>query len=72
MNRFRADNTEGYNEQELDELNAAWRQIASHGVVEDADDLAVQSMLDHWESELLVNYDAGKRGDALVAWFYEE
>jgi hypothetical protein len=71
MNRFRGDNTEGYDASELAELNAAWRQITSHGVDTGSDDLAIQSMLDHWEAELLSTYDAGNRGEDLVAWFYQ-
>ncbi len=70
MEHYRQDNTEGYAEAELAELNAAWGQITSHGVTVDDDDMATESMLGNWSETLLAEYDAGKRGDALVAWFY--
>jgi hypothetical protein len=71
MAKFRDDNTEGYDAGELVELNAAWERIMSHGApAEDDDDMAVRSMLDHWSETLLAEYDAGKRGGNLVAWFY--
>lgn len=69
--RFRMDNTEGYSADDLAALNAAWRQITSHGApAEDTDDIGEASMLDHWSERLLAEYDAGKRGERLVAWFY--
>jgi hypothetical protein len=69
MTRFRNDN--GYDARELGELNATWLQITSHGAPDERDDdPAIQSMFEHWQAELLASYDAGKRGKALVAWFY--
>jgi hypothetical protein len=71
MPRFRTDNTDGYDERELAELNAAWQKITSHGAPDERDDDPdIQSMFEHWQAELLASYDAGKRGEALVAWFY--
>ncbi len=70
MKHYRQDNTEGYDQAELAELNAAWSQITSHGVMVGADDIATRSMLDNWSETLLAEYAAGKRGDDLVAWFY--
>jgi hypothetical protein len=72
MTRFRQDNTQGYGDAELGELNAAWNRITSHGgyALEDSDLIHDKSMLDHWSETLLSEYDAGKRGDALVEWFY--
>ena len=67
--KFRADNTDGYNAAELAELNTAWARIASAAPDPD-DDWAIQDMLDNWSETLLTEYDAGKRGEDLVAWFY--
>jgi len=71
MTRFRQDNTQGYDAADLTELNSAWEQITSHGgyALEDGDD-ASKSMLDNWSETLLSEYDSGKRGESLVAWFY--
>lgn len=72
IERFRLDNTQGYSKHDLTLLNAAWDQITSHGAPADpTDDLAAQSMLDQWAEQLLAHYDAGCRGERLVAWFYE-
>jgi hypothetical protein len=67
--RFRSDNTEGYNADDLAALNAAWERINRHGGNTLAED---DPLLDHWAETLLAEYDAGKRGDALVAWFYDD
>jgi len=72
MARFTAHNTDHcYNNSELAELNAAWADIASHSAPIDSDDIAAQSMLDHWAETLLIAYNDGKRGRDLVAWFYK-
>ena len=70
--QFHEDNTDGYSVDELAELNAAWARITSHGAyaLDDPDDLTSRSMLDNWAETLLAEYDAGKRGEALTAWFY--
>jgi hypothetical protein len=69
---FRRDNTEGYDAADLAALNAAWTRITAHGAPgEDEDDIGVRSMLNHWGEQLLAAYDAGRRGDDLVAWFYQ-
>ncbi len=71
MKRFREDNTQGYDAAELADLNTAWEQITSHGAPsDDDDDIAVKSMLNNWSETLLSEYDAGKRGAGLTAWFY--
>lgn len=67
---FRTDNTEGYDETDLKNLNAAWDEITGHGAPTDSDDIGAQSMLQHWSEKLLSEYDAGKRGERLTAWFY--
>jgi hypothetical protein len=66
--RFRQDNTEGYDQESLDDLNTAWTQVTSHG--SHGDDLAAKSMLDYWAEILLAAYDEGKRGTDLLVWFY--
>lgn len=71
MNRFTCHNTDGYDTDALLALNAAWEEITSHGAPDDEGDLAVKSMLDHWSEKLLLSYDQGNRGSALVAWFYD-
>jgi len=67
--QFRADNTDGYSADELAELNAAWTRIAS-AAPDPGIDWAIRDMLDNWSDTLLAEYDSGKRGEDLVAWFY--
>jgi len=63
--RFRADNTEGYDAADLAELNAAWDRLAisTHDA---SSDIVAASMQDHLSETLLSRFDAGARGDALV------
>jgi hypothetical protein len=67
--QFRDDNTDGYSADELAELNAAWARI-SRAAPDPDGDWAIESMLDNWSETLLAEYDSGKRGEDLVAWFY--
>ena len=62
--RFRPDNTDGYDASELAELNAAWEWM-----LEDPNTYT-DSVLDQWSATLMDEYDAGKRGDELIAWVY--
>jgi hypothetical protein len=61
--RFRQDNTKGYDQESLDDLNTAWTQVTSHGSQGD-------DVLDYWAEILLAAYDDGKRGTDLLVWFY--
>jgi hypothetical protein len=72
--RFSPDNTKAYDATALTELNAAWQQITSHSAysLDHSDDLETKSMLDSWSETLLAEYDAGKRGKDLTAWFYAD
>jgi hypothetical protein len=67
MSKFTTDNTEGYTAADLQALNAAWAQMISEFELQEDD----KPILDHWSEQLLVAYDAGKRGKALTAWFYD-
>jgi hypothetical protein len=69
MAYFRGDNTEGYDAEDLKILNAAWDSFPIS--VADDTDSAVKSTQDHIAAELLFRFDAGKRGDALTAFYYE-
>jgi len=62
--RFRRDNTEGYDAADLAELNAAWDRLAISA--HDSSDIVAASMQDHLSEKLLSRFDAGERGDALV------
>lgn len=67
--RFRRDNTEGYDVNDLAALNAAWQQIVPTNQPET--DIAILSMHDHWAEQLLAEFDAGKRGNDLTLWYFE-
>ncbi len=67
MEHYRADNTEGYEPSELAELNAAWRKII---VLTKECDTPALDAFDYYSETLLEQYDMGKRGRSLVAWFY--
>jgi len=69
MAYFRTDNTEGYDEADLAALNAAWESLGV-SVLDEDDAIDTKTMLDHIAARLLAEYDAGKRGDALVAFYY--
>jgi hypothetical protein len=62
--RFRRDNTEGYDAADLTELNAAWDRLAISA--HDSGDIVVASMQDHLSETLLSRFDAGARGEALT------
>lgn len=69
--RFTPDNTSGYSAADLKVLNAAWNSLPCVVLDEDAD-IGAQSMLDHISQELLHAYDQGRRGEALLAFYYDE
>lgn len=69
MAYFRTDNTEGYDADDLAALNCAWQSLPCV-VLDEEDDIATKSMLDHISAELLAAYDRGLRGNALVAFYY--
>ena len=69
MDRFRHDNTDGYDSEDLATLNAAWDSLAIS--VADETDYAVANTQQHIAEQLLFHFDQGKRRDALVAWYYE-
>jgi hypothetical protein len=69
MTKFAEDNTEGYDAEDLKMLNAAWQSLPCV-VLDEDDDIGARSMLDHIAERLLVEYDRGKRGEALVAFYY--
>ena len=63
--RFRRDNTEGYDAADLAELNAAWDRLAisPHDA---SSDFGVECLQDHLSEKLLARFDAGARGEALT------
>jgi hypothetical protein len=64
--RFRTDNTEGYTGDELAELNDAFNQIlAEEHAADSVNEEACKSHEDYIAEQLLVRYDAGKRGNDL-------
>ena len=69
---FRQDNTDGYSGADLAALNAAFEQIMKANAelwandTSPGRDLAFKSWQDHVAEELLLRYDQGHRGDALV------
>lgn len=67
--RFRSDNTEGYSEAELAELNAAYETILAAVPPEEGEDtesIHFKSWEDSISERLLALYDAGVRGDELT------
>lgn len=66
--RFNKDDTPGYSDAELSELNEAFEDIiaASPQPHADADDLAEKSWRDYVAEKLLARYDAGERGESLT------
>jgi hypothetical protein len=70
MTRFRSDNTEGYDERELAELNTAWARLIADAATCDSPPLNADDLGDYWSAELLHAYDSGKRGSDLLGWFY--
>jgi hypothetical protein len=70
MDKFRDDNTEGYSAKELAELNAAWNELIAEAATCDSPPLDVDMLGDYWSETLLHQYDNGKRGNELLAWFY--
>lgn len=70
-NRFRTDNTEGYDEGELAELNAAWHEIVAAAETCDSPPIDAETHGDYWAETLLYQFDSGKRGPDLVGWFYQ-
>lgn len=65
---FSHDNTDGYSNDDLNTLNAAWLVIASNlNLPFDPDTLAEKSLVDRLAETLLAAYDSGVRGQALIA-----
>ena len=60
MNRFRTDNTDGYDAAELAELNEAFDELTGDGAIDDT------SFFDHVSETLLFAYDQGYRGENLI------
>lgn len=68
MDRFRMDNTSGYDKDELALLNAAWESLPIS--VADDSDIAVKSTQDYIAAELFNHFDRGLRGEELTAFYY--
>jgi hypothetical protein len=57
--KFRSDNTEGYDLQQLDRLNAIWERTSR---LLSPDDLDYKSHCDYLAERILADFDAGKFG----------
>jgi hypothetical protein len=68
MDRFRPDNTEGYSQEDLAALNAAFEFVMRHhpSIDHRTDTVEFAMWQDDVASLLLERYDAGERGEELI------
>jgi hypothetical protein len=66
MARFTADNTNGYTDEDLAELNAAYDEIIGSFQLDD-DPMVRKTVNDDFAETLLARFDNGLRGAELVA-----
>ncbi|HEY2418842.1 MAG TPA: hypothetical protein VGH84_13040 [Steroidobacteraceae bacterium] len=69
MAHFTHDNTNGYDDADLALLNRAYASLPVT-VTDEDETIDSKSVCDYCAEQLLFAYDQGKRGDALVAWYY--